>query len=77
MKLPVNYCLKTSAKLVIISVIGGFGAIYTEDALELLQILEVDPWTRTPISANIGTFEVPLLTYVLIETHTQGVPHTI
>ena len=32
------------------------------------QIFEVNPWTRTTISANIGTFTVLLLTYVLIYT---------
>ena len=30
------------------------------------QILKVDPWTPNPILANIGTFVVPLLMYVLI-----------
>ena len=41
------------------------------------QILVVDPWTRTPISADIGTFAVPLSTYILIKTHIKGVPSTI
>ena len=40
------------------------------------KILEVDCWTLTPISANIGTFAVPLLTYILIETNIKGVPRT-
>ena len=39
------------------------------------QISEVDRWTRTPISADIGTFAFTLSTYVLIETHIKGV-HT-
>ena len=30
------------------------------------QILEVDPWTQTPILVDIGTFDIPLLTHVLI-----------
>ena len=37
------------------------------------QILEVDPWRRTPISVNIGTFVVPLSMYVLIKTNIKGV----
>ena len=37
-------------------------------------ILEVDPWTQTQILAGIGTFPLPLLTYVPIETHIKGVP---
>ena len=41
-----------------------------------LQILEVYCWKRTPSSANIRTFAVPLSTYVLIETHIKGVPIT-
>ena len=41
-----------------------------------LQILEVDPWTRTPILVDIGTFAVQLSTWLLIETHVKGVPHT-
>ena len=40
-------------------------------------MLEFDPWTQTPISANIGTFAVPLLMLLLTETHLKGVPHTI
>ena len=35
--------------------------------------MEVDRWTQNPILANIGTFAVPLLTYMLIETHIKGV----
>ena len=31
------------------------------------QILEVDPWTLIPILDGIGTFSIPLLTYVLIK----------
>ena len=38
------------------------------------QILEVDPWIGTPILVDIGTFEVHLLTYVLIKYHLKGVP---
>ena len=30
---------------------------------------KVDPWTWTLILANIGTFAVPLSTYVLTETY--------
>ena len=41
-----------------------------------LQISEVDHWARTPILADIGTFAVPLLMYVLIETHKKGVQST-
>ena len=40
------------------------------------QILEFDTWTWTPISADIGIFEVPLLTCVLIENHIKGVTIT-
>ena len=40
-------------------------------------MLEVDSWTRTLIPADIGTFVVPLSTYVLIETHIKVLPHTI
>ena len=35
--------------------------------------MEVDRWTRTPILAGIGTFAVPLSTYILIESHIKGV----
>ena len=42
-----------------------------------LHILEVDPWTRTPILDYIGTFAVPLLMYVLIKTHIEGLPRHI
>ena len=38
------------------------------------QILEVDPWTRIPILVDIGTFAVPLRTYLLIKTDIKGVP---
>ena len=38
------------------------------------QILDVDPWTLTPILVNIGTFAVPLSTYVLIKHYIKGVP---
>ena len=41
------------------------------------HILEVDPWTQTLISDDIGTFSVSLLTYVPIETHTKLVPRTL
>ena len=41
------------------------------------QISEVDFWIQTPISADIGTFAVPLSTYVLIETHIKEVWSTI
>ena len=41
-----------------------------------LHILEVNPLKRTPISADIGTFLVPLSTHVLIETHKKGVSRT-
>ena len=41
------------------------------------HILEVKRWTWTPMSADIGTFAVPLLAYVLIETRLKGVPRTI
>ena len=41
-----------------------------------IQILEVGPWTRNPVLADISTFAVPLLTYILIETHVKGVPIT-
>ena len=40
------------------------------------QILKVDLWTRAPIFAYIGTFEVPLLTYVPMKTHKKWVPCT-
>ena len=44
--------------------------IYSQVALgpiiDSFYILEVNPWTRTSISADIGTFAVPLSTYVLI-----------
>ena len=38
------------------------------------QILEVNCWIWTPISADTGAFTVPILAYVLIETHIKGVP---
>ena len=38
------------------------------------HILEVNPWTWTPILVNIGTFSIPLSTYILIKTHIKGVP---
>ena len=38
------------------------------------QISEVDPWTRTPILVDTGTFAIHLSMYVLIETHIKGVP---
>ena len=41
------------------------------------QILEVDTWTRTLFSADTGTFAVPLLMHVLIETQTIGVSRNI
>ena len=41
------------------------------------HILEVDPWTRTPILADIGTFEVPSLMYITIETQIKIVRRTI
>ena len=37
-----------------------------KDVLGKFQILEVGRWTQTPISADIGTFEVPLSTHILI-----------
>ena len=43
----------------------------------LVPDLEVNPWTWTPISADIGTFGLPLLTYVLIETQLKGLRITI
>ena len=38
------------------------------------KISEVDPWTRTLISVDVGTFAVPLWTYLLINTDIKGVP---
>ena len=38
------------------------------------QILEVDPWTRTPISLDIGTVAIPLSMYVLIKNRIKRVP---
>ena len=38
------------------------------------QTLEVDPWTQTPISLDIGTFAIPLSPYVLIKNHIKRVP---
>ena len=38
------------------------------------QITEVNQWTQTPISADISTFSIPFLTYILIEIHIKGVP---
>ena len=38
------------------------------------HISEVNPWTQTPISVGIGTFAVPLSTYILIKTQLKGVP---
>ena len=38
------------------------------------HILEVNPWTRTPIFLDVGTFYIPLSTYVLIKTHVKWVP---
>ena len=40
------------------------------------QIVEVNPWKKAPILDDIGTFAVPLSTYVLIKhilkgSHTQ------
>ena len=40
------------------------------------HIYEANPWTRTKISANIGTFVVPILMYVLIETNIKVVKRT-
>ena len=40
------------------------------------HILEVDTWTRTPISLDIGTFAIPLSMYVLIKNHIKRVPIT-
>ena len=44
---------------------------------DAFQILEVDLWKRGPNLADIGTFAVPLSTYVLIETHIKEVCSTI
>ena len=44
---------------------------------DAFQILEVDLWKRGPNLAEIGTFAVPLLTYVLFKTHIKWVPRTI
>ena len=41
------------------------------------HISEVDRWTRTPISADIGTFVVPLSTYLLIEACIKRLHRTI
>ena len=41
--------------------------------LDYFQILEVDPWKRTPIPAYIGPFEVPLSMYVMVETQIKWV----
>ena len=40
------------------------------------KISEVGCLTQTPISADVGTFVVPLSTYVCIETHIKGVCST-
>ena len=45
----------------------------TKDAF---QILEVNLWTRAPNLADIGTFVVPILMYVLLKTHIKWVPCT-
>ena len=39
-----------------------------------LHISEIDPWTQTPISLDIGTFAIPLSTYALIKPHIKWVP---
>ena len=48
--------------------------LYIHDVNEEIQIFKVDPWTRTPILANIEALAVPISMYVLIETHIKGVP---
>ena len=48
----------------------------TQSALKThgkFQIPEVDPRTWTPISINIGTFDIPLLMHVLIKPHIKRV----
>ena len=45
-----------------------------QDHIGEFHILEVDPWTQTQISINIGTFAITLLTYVLIKPHIKWVP---
>ena len=51
-------------------------SIFIVSGIDDLDILEVGPWTRSPISVDIGTFVVPLLTYVLIKPHIKGVTNT-
>ena len=41
-----------------------------------LHILAVDPWTQTSILADIGTFALPFLTYILIESYIEEVTIT-
>ena len=36
------------------------------------HILEVDTWTQTPISVDIGTFAISLWTYVLVNPYKTG-----
>ena len=43
-----------------------------DDASDAFHILEVNIWTQGPKLADIGTFVVPLLTYLLLKTHING-----
>ena len=48
--------------------------LYIDESLAgAFHIYEVYCWTWTPIPAHIGTFVVPLLTDVLLETHIKRV----
>ena len=40
---------------------------WLNDLMGGFQSLEVNPWTRTPILVDIGTFSIPLSIYVLIK----------
>ena len=42
-----------------------------------IHISEVDLWTQSTNFSDIGTFAIPLLTYVLLKTHIKWVPPTI
>ena len=39
--------------------------------------MEANPWTQTPILADIGNFAATLSTYALTENHKKGAPITI
>ena len=44
--------------------------------LVFFHLFEVNPWTQTPILANIGTFVVPLSTYLPLENQIKWVFRT-